>query len=1004
MLTLVTAPRWSELVPHVSGWLRERVTDPFQTARIVVSGTGAGRLLGQDLATHDGISAGVDMVSPGRWVHELSRLAGVEDEWRAWQGQALVMAALQTLDEAAASHPLLASYLAQDRPARNYTLASRAAGLFRRYAEYAPSLVQAWLDGEQHDLNGDELPPHLDWQPELLRLATQHLQIDPLELQEEVAAAATSDSTATGIFAVDEIPPLALHALCQERESAEIPIWQISGSVGEQWAQAMPGVSHTSPKASPLAPKVEVHSSHGTLRQAEVLRDRLTALFENDITLEPRDVVIVCAQPEDYSVALDMVFGASTEEDAHPGRGLRMQPQGYRMLANPALQLLESLIALPLSRASAPELTRLLLSPAIAHRWRLADHGDDVVALISGSGIRWGLDSSHRAHFGLAGLSQGTWLSGLDSLLTGLALARGSAPVLAAPAMEGVSSSDLELVGSLCEVLSRLRKFVAGSRAPAPLREWVDRLRTALTELAGFPPSEEWMLAQAHAVLTDLAEAGQTSRQLNRAEFARVLSAALPRPRRRSPAGNGAIQVIRPGELLHAEFRVVVFLGMDDDATVPDGADAVDLEERAPDPRTRRRQRLLAHARAAETLLIVQRRWSERSNAPVATPVVLTRLLRELSPSDKEETNHPAKAFSVACRGNAAERAADEDGAASSPRTPQARRRREASSLPIGEPAPSGIAEQVTIAELASFLDNPAKAFLRSRVGLTYFPPPELRDDLPLTLAGLDAWQVQHQLLQAAQEGQDPETASMNARRQANVPPGPLGAVVVDDALTLVKDLWVQAAPDWRARSEVRPVELDLGGVVLADSVQVREGNVVAVTVSSGPKTLLGPWLSALALSACGQGADVVVHRVAKDWGRSFPDSRRLTVPPPQQALSLLRTAATAWRIGRQRLLAVPFEPAVACVQELSSRKGLQLADWQLPITDFRSRWRFRHESWGLFFGDRPDELFDDPATAIDPPSPAALLSAGVPSRVASSRFVAWAMALYRPLLTGELS
>ncbi|HMR49458.1 MAG TPA: exodeoxyribonuclease V subunit gamma [Arachnia sp.] len=1013
MLRLTTAPRWSGLVPQVSAWLHETLTDPFCTARIVVADPGTGKLLSQDLARIDGISAGISAVSAARLTADLARLAGVEDEWRAWRGHPLVAAALAQLDEVAASHPLLAAHLQHDRPARSHTVAARASELFRCYADSAPQLVEAWLSGEDCGLDGEELPAHLSWQPPLLRLAAEHLQIDPLELQEEVVGAASSDPVPTGVFAVDELTGLQQRLIEALGGSGTVPVWQVSGSEGEAWARRLADVALPQAGQPRPAPLVEVHNSHGRRRQAEVLRDRLTALFEQDPTLEPRDVVIVCPQPEHYAVALDLVFGASEEPLAHPGRSLRLQPQLTRTRANPVLDLLEALIALPVTRASAPELTELLLGPAVAHRWHLAERGEDVHALVSEAGIRWGLDSAHRADFGLPGLPQGTWLTGLDSLLTGLTMTRGSAPVLPAPAAEGVSSSDLDLVGALSEVLSRLRKFVAETRTPAPLRVWTQRLRTALTEVAGLPPSDEWMLAQAHSALTDLADAGPAAGQLTRAEFARMLSSALTRPGRRSPAGNGSIQVVGVGELQHAEFRVVALLGLEDDSAPADMADSVDLGTLAPDPRRRRLTRLLAHARAAERLLIVRRAWSERSNAPVARPVAIDWLLRRLDAAPATVVDHPATAFSadaflsggstdrLSYLAAEARRDREQQLARSAEVTPspQARRRHSASALPVAAPESDEEACAVTVAELASFLDNPAKAFLRARLGLTFFAEPELSEALPLSLGGLEGWQIQSALLHAAQEGQDPDAARATARRRPSVPPGRLGAAAVDDALTLVRGLWGQAASDWRATPHDHLVELDLGGVRLADSIQVRGRDVVAITASSGIKTLLGPWLSVLALSASGSPTEAVVHRVGKQWRQSFPESRRLVAPPADQALAQLRVIAEAYRTGRQRLLAVPFEPAVAFVQELGSREGFRLAEWQLPPNDFRSRWRFRHESWDLFFRDQAAELFDDPAGPDDPAPTAELRRAGLPAPVSASRFAAWAVALYGPFL-----
>lgn len=1006
MLRLRTAPRWPGLVAQVSAWTRDRLTDPFATARIVVSGQGAGRLLRQDLARLDGISAGLDLVSPDALARLLARRGGIDQRWRAWHGQGLVMAVGERLDEVARAHPLLGAHLGQAHPARAYLLADRAAALLRHYADVAPALTARWLAGDDAGLTGEPLPERTSWQPLLLRLACERLGDDPLTLQEELLDAASADVTPTGVFAVDDVTAFQRRLLCALAEPAGLELWQISGSGGERWSRAVADETVPSPEPPRPLPHVEVHHSHGRLRQAEVLRERLTACFEDDSSLEPRDVVIVCPRPEEYAGALDTVFGACEEPLAHPGRLLRVQPQSSRARSNPALELLEDLIRLPITRASAPELTALLLRRPIAHRWRLAEQGDDVVALVAGAGIRWGLDSAHRAHFGLADVAQGTWLSGLDSLLMGLSLARGSAPVLPAPAAEGLSSSDLELVGALCEVVSRLRKFVAETRTPATLAEWARRLRSALTELAGLPPAEEPMIAQAHAVLADLEESSSSARMLSRAEFSRVLSGCLPRPGRRTSAGNGAIQVVEPGELLHAEFRVVALLGVDDRLPGAGLADAIDLGDLAPDPRTRQGEFLLAHARAADRVLIVDRGRSERTNAPVAPPVMVSWLLRHLGAPATEAT-HPAHAVSETANGfdrlaflAASERwerdnqVSRRGGAGLSPR---AHRRQVAAGLPVADVA-AGEAPRVTVAELAAFLDNPAKAFLRSAAGLTFFSRPELRDELALSLGGLESWQMQYSLLRAAQEGTSPEAAWQQARRQVGVPPGALGGVAVDDALATVRNLWAQARPAWQQSPEEQHVELDLGGVILSDTVTTRGSHIVEVTVSAGAKTILSPWLAQLALAASGMPCEAVVHRMAKEWGRSVPEVRRLEPPSPEGALARLRIVAEAYRIGTQRLLAVPFEPALGFLAELSARQGFRLADWQVPVGEFRARWRFRHESWEMFFGDRPSELFDDAAGPDDPGPSSPASPHDLPGPVRASRFAAWALALYHDL------
>lgn len=46
---------------------------------------------------------------------------------------------------------------------------------------------------------------------------------------------------------------------------------------------------------------MQVHSCHGAGRQIDVLREVLLGLLEDDPTLEPRDIVVMCPDIETYA-------------------------------------------------------------------------------------------------------------------------------------------------------------------------------------------------------------------------------------------------------------------------------------------------------------------------------------------------------------------------------------------------------------------------------------------------------------------------------------------------------------------------------------------------------------------------------------------------------------------------------------------------------------------------------------------------------------------------------
>ena len=68
---------------------------------------------------------------------------------------------------------------------------------------------------------------------------------------------------------------------------------------------------------TPTAPRsdddsIQVHACHGRARQVEVLRDAVLHLLEDDPTLEPRDMIVMCPDIETFAPLIQATFGATT--------------------------------------------------------------------------------------------------------------------------------------------------------------------------------------------------------------------------------------------------------------------------------------------------------------------------------------------------------------------------------------------------------------------------------------------------------------------------------------------------------------------------------------------------------------------------------------------------------------------------------------------------------------------------------------------------------------------
>ncbi|WP_375753014.1 exodeoxyribonuclease V subunit gamma [Vibrio sp. HN007] len=163
-----------------------------------------------------------------------------------------------------------------------------------------------------------------------------------------------------------------------------------------------------------------IHACHSPMREVEVLHDNLLTMFDDNPDLKPRDIIVMVADINAYSPAIQSVFGNA--------QGERFIPYSIsdRTSAeeSPVLTAFMNLMVLPESRCSASELMELLEIPEILSRFEISEQEFDRAGLwIEESGIRWGIDANTAADFELPASEQNHWLFGIQRMLLGYAMA-----------------------------------------------------------------------------------------------------------------------------------------------------------------------------------------------------------------------------------------------------------------------------------------------------------------------------------------------------------------------------------------------------------------------------------------------------------------------------------------------------------------------------------------------------------------------------------------------------
>ena len=323
---------------------------------------------------------------------------------------------------------------------------------------------------------------------------------------------------------------------------------------------------------------LEIVSCSGVVREIELLKDRLLALFSEDPTLKPEEIVVLAPDLSRYLGAIGSVFG-------RPGRPDRKDRKDRSGGADPFIpytvsdrkelqdettfEALLCLLGLPESRATAPLLLRLLSVESIAGKFALGEvRAARLKEILVESGMRWGRNGSDRPA-PYAGRNEHTFREGKDRLLLGYACGEGWDPLSPEGSLAPVSlpgDEGGEITGALCAFLEAIDGLVESLSSPLPPDQWPGRLYGILETFFDLDPEkgvDREILALPGALSDTLARAGfdtPVSSSLVGLHLKRMAGGSGGRDRFFS----GGVTFGQMVPLRSIPFRVLCLLGMND--------------------------------------------------------------------------------------------------------------------------------------------------------------------------------------------------------------------------------------------------------------------------------------------------------------------------------------------------------------------------------------------------------------------------------------------------------
>jgi len=231
----------------------------------------------------------------------------------------------------------------------------------------------------------------------------------------------------------------------------------------------------TIPKEAQHDDSIIITSCHSALREVQALHDYLLHQFNQDKSLTPKDILVMCPQIEEYAPYVNAVFTRGWQDIAGevPPLPCSIADRSAKD-SDPLVAAFTELLTLPDSRFGVSQLLAFLRLPAMAHNFAI--NGEDLVkisAWLEQATVHWGLDLTHKQSLlGRQANSSFTWQQGLSRLLRGFAYADSEQVYQEQLLLSNVEGSDGVLLGQLMLFIEKLHYFSENLQRSRTAVQW----------------------------------------------------------------------------------------------------------------------------------------------------------------------------------------------------------------------------------------------------------------------------------------------------------------------------------------------------------------------------------------------------------------------------------------------------------------------------------------------------------------------------------------------------
>jgi|GEM_PF-3459147 exodeoxyribonuclease V gamma subunit len=1024
MLHVYRAKHFKSLADQYFDVLSSMPRALFTKTSLVVVNNAVGQWLQQQQATREGISVNLELLTPDRFRWNLIKDAiPALESTHFFERDVLQFSILALLSdpEFYQKFKRLNDYLTNVTDADRMILAGKFSDAFVRYQVYRPEWLSAWENNEPCELGVDEAWQMAMWQTLLGQSDSLYRSRLDDTLVEKLTSGAVTLPGAICFFGITHLPQTLLKflpALSQQTNvhvfafdassdrnaSPEIAHWHNTGLFTYQQLDHMKPTVHGSQKNETAVdtalnalqaaltaqqPRYKDNAKDRSLlsvrcfsemREIEALHDFLLDRFNNDSTLQPKDILVAIPNLETYAPFIRAVFGGSTPKIDY------VISDSLAASDSPLINGLLSLLTLPEWRFTREEVMVFLRNRLVQKKFELGEADiDQIEAWLDTAGVKWGIDGAHKAELGVPADDGNTWRSGLHQLLLGAALPRDLATdlplfnaVLPIDDLENTSALMFSRFMGFCDALFTWRDHLKSAHS---IDVWQETLNGLLNDFF----AEDDREAKTRETLRTVFEQSKTHADIAQLDTALSYKAmvALLADRTTASKGSahitGAVKFTSMQTLAGLPFKQVCIVGMNYDSWPSQQSEpGFDLITKHPKPGDinsgeEKRYLTMQLILSAQDHLYMSYQGRNIHNNNDIPPSVILAELTDLCRSHGfklPEVDHAMHSFSESNFQTADSKELPQSSAIQShsaqwlsvakrvgrgDRVAEALFELSAASVPLPE--------VIEFSQLLKFFSNPQVSFLKSALGVYIKDDSSEWDNFePFDLANFADSRLREQVLaehqrtsiNANDEGETEtvisaaatQAAQTMARASSILPLGVMGDVYFSNEAKQVASLLELAAakhlPTDLSLTSLRvdlrvPIDVELlqaldvaadGGDKKLSLVGVihghfyEEGQLVMLPNKANYHTLMTLWLNHVALCATqheGVGKRTTV--LALDAAFCFKAMSK------EQAMAALSTWITAYSVGQ--VMPIPFIPKCSFAYANSDKdddKRLQLA------------------------------------------------------------------------------